>query len=217
MKKRPAVIEINRKPTVRLITGGRSWHNGGDIEIYQYAMSLQLAARRLVDMVELENPRSHWADSPIILLYRQALELHLKFLVDAGDNFLKTRVDPISLASTHSLRWLAQITRQIIRKVGCENTFTCEGVASLTDFGAFIEEVESLEPVTRAIRSSNGPSSVSDSFLSFDVVRFARRLDGLLQLLDVTADALAAAWDQRVKPSGKETFPPRNSFKPTIH
>jgi hypothetical protein len=175
MKKKPPVLRLPNRNTVAQSTQ-RSWHNGGDIEIYCYALSLQQAARTLVEKVELENPRSHWADSPITLLYRQALELHLKLLVGAGSNFLKTKVDPISVASTHSLRWLAQITGQIIKKVGWEKTFTCQGVTSLADFGALVNEVESLEPVAQAIRSSKGRNSVSDSFLRFDIVQFARRV-----------------------------------------
>jgi hypothetical protein len=216
MKKKPPVLKFPNQEAAAHVDE-RHWHNGGDIEIYQYALSLQQAAITLVDRVNLENPRSHWADSPIILLYRQALELLLKLLVGAGNNFLKTKVDPISLASTHSVRWLAQITAQIVRKVGWENTFTCEGVASLADFRALVNEVESLEPVSQAIRSSKGPNSVSDSFLSFDVVQFARRLDTLLDLLDATADTLAAEWDQRGAVSGKEKFHAGDDFKPTIH
>ena len=215
MKKKPPIIRFPRNAKVE--SDDRSWHNGGDIEIYEYALSLQQAARTLVEKLELENPRSHWADTPITLLYRQALELHLKLLIGAGNNVLKTKVDPISLASTHSLRWLAQITGQIIRKVGWENTFTCQSITSLTDFGALVNEVESLEPVAQAIRSSKGRNSVSDSFLRFDVVQFARRLDGLLDLLDATADGLAATWDQRKQVSGEEKFHAWDNINPTIH
>ena len=211
MKKKLPVLRFPMKGKAE--SAERSWHNGGNIEIYCYALSLQQAARTLIEKLELENPRSHWADSPIVLLYRQALELHLKLLVGAGTNFLQTKVDPISLASTHSLRWLAQITGQIIREVGWEKTFKCQGITSLTDFGALVNEVESLEPVAQAIRSSKGRNSVSDSFLRFDVVQFARRLDCLLELLDVTADALAATSE---KLSGEEIFQGGDDFKPTI-
>jgi hypothetical protein len=142
----------------------------------------------------------------------------LKLLVGAGTNFLKTIVDPISLASTHSLRWLAQITDQIIRKVGWEKTFTCQSITSLNDFRVLVNEVESLEPVAQAIRSSKGRNSVSDPFLGFDVVQFARRLDCLLDLLDVTTDALAATQDQRRQGiSARIDFRPGEHFKPTIH
>ena len=57
----------------------------------------------------------------------RSIELHLKTLVDEGSNFLKEGTDPLSLAKTHSLRWLAQIVCQIIKAVRWENEFKCDG------------------------------------------------------------------------------------------
>lgn len=133
-------------------------------------------------------------------LYRQALELNLKLLVGEGSNFLKTRTDPISLSTTHSLRWLALIVCQIIRAVKWEREFTCEGVSSFAGFSALVSEVESYDHVARAIRSSSakGPDPVPEFYRTFKVFRFAMKLDALLDLLHVTADALAATWDQRL-------------------
>jgi hypothetical protein len=75
--------------------------------------------------------------------------------------------------------------------VGWESDFTCEGVLSLTDFSALVNEVEAFDPVARAIRfSAKDPAAVLEYYRTFDIVQFARRLDGLLDLLDVTADAL---------------------------
>jgi hypothetical protein len=52
-------------------------------------------------------------------------------------------------------------------------------------------------------------------------VQFAKKLDDLLDLLDVTADALAATWDQRAdqhaEVSGEEKFHAGGNIKPTIH
>jgi hypothetical protein len=50
-----------------------------------------------------------------------------------------------------------------------------------------------------------------------NVVQIARKLDALLDLLDTTADALAATWDQRVEVSGEEKFHAGDNIKPTIH
>jgi hypothetical protein len=44
---------------------------------------------------------------------------------------------------------------------------------------------------------SKDPNPVSQYYRTFNVVQFAKKLDGLLDLLHVTADALAATWDQR--------------------
>ena len=140
-------------------------------------------------------------------------------MVGEGSNFLKSRTDPISLSHTHSLRWLAQIACQIIKAVRWESNFKCEGVASLADFSALVNDVELLDPVTQAIRSSRAKraNSISQYYATFDVVQFAKRMDGLLDLLDVTADALAATWDQHAEVSGEEDFQPADGIKPTIH
>jgi len=227
MNKKPFSTRIP-KPTPRTRSALPTWHNGADAEIHLYARSLQNAAKTLVGKLDLnpeldqaldQSARTDWDACPIVLLYREALELHLKALVGQGSNFLKTRTDPISLSQTHSLRWLAQIVCQIIRTVSWENDFTGGGVSSLADFSALVSEVESFDPVTRAIRSAGAkdPNSVSQYYRTFNVVQFAEKLDGLLDLLDATADALAATWDQRTEISGEEKFHATGTIKPTIH
>lgn len=227
MNKKPPVRRI-LKPTPETRSALQSWHNGADAEIHLYARSLQNAAKTLIGKLEQDqevdqSARTDWDACPIVLLYREALELHLKALVGEGSNFLKTRTDPISLSQTHSLRWLTQIVCQIIRTVKWESDFTCEGVSSLADFSALVNEVESFDPFTRAIRSaaaSSGakdPKSVSQYYRTFKVVQFAKKLDGLLDLLDATADALAATWDQRTEVSGEEKSHAGGTIKPTIH
>ena len=225
MNKKPPLKRIF-EPKPRAKSTLPSWHNGADAEIHLYARSLQQAAKTLVGKLEPDqeldqepdqSARTDWDACPIVLLYREALELQA--LVGEGSNFLKTRTHPISLFRTHSLRWLAQIVCQIIRTVGWEADFTCEGVSSLADFSALVDEVESFDPVTRAIRSSRakGANSVSQFYRTFNVAQFAKKLDGLLDLLGATADALAATWDLQTEVSGEETFHARGNIKPTIH
>jgi hypothetical protein len=191
------------------------WHNGGVIEIHQYARSLQDAVKTLVGELD-RNARTDWAACPIVLLYRQALEIHLKLLVGERSNFLVPPNDHITLHKTHSLRWLAQIVCQIIKKVGWEGEFKCEGVSSLADFSALVNDVEIFDPVCRAIRSSRSPNSVSDFYRTFDIFQFAAKLDALLELLDSTADALAAEWDHREESAAGAEISGED-FKPTIH
>jgi hypothetical protein len=183
-------------------TGSRrtveSWHGDGDIEIRQYTRSIQSAAKTLVGSLDLDqNSRTDWDAAPVVLLYRQALELHLKLLVGEGSGFLPSPTDPISLSTTRSLRWLAQIVGQIVRAVGWESEFKCEGASSLAEFTALVNEVEIFDPVARIVRSSRNPQSVSEFYRTFDIFNFSRRLDAVLNLLDSTADALAAEWDLR--------------------
>src|SRR6266852_2411155 len=129
------------KPKAKKSVAIESWHKGADAEIHLYARSLQNAAKSLVQTLEPElSPATAWDVWPIVCLYRQALELYLKALVGEGSNFLKSKTDPISLYRTHSLRWLAQIVCQVIKTVGRESDFTCEGVSNLAEFSSLVNE-----------------------------------------------------------------------------
>ncbi len=215
MKKKPPVVPFP-DPKAVAQPDERHWHNGGDIEIMMYARSLHRTAMKLVGTLDLEpNPKTAWDACPVILLYREATELYLKALIDEGGDFLKERTDSISLAKTHSLRWLAQIICQIIKAVKWENEFKCEGVASLADFSALVSELEALDPVGVLVRpgSRRADHWVPDQLLPPNVVQFAKKLDALIALLDATADALAAKSDQV---SGGNDFRADDDFGPTL-
>ena len=191
-KKRSAVQSIQSK---RVASQERSWHNGGDIELHLYARSLRRAVKTLIVNLDLRpNPVSGWDAAPIILLYRQALELQLKELVGEGSSLLQNPVDPLTLYKTHSLRWLAQIGCQIIKTAGWEAKFTCEGVADLAAFSALIGELEATDPVVSAVMSIDRrrDGSVPPLLQPQNVVSLSKRLDSVLDLLDATTDALAA-------------------------
>jgi hypothetical protein len=218
MRKKSPIRRTNRPEAAGRIDD-RSWHNGGDIEIGLYARSLHKAAKTLIESLDLQpNPKTAWDACPVILLYRQAVELQLKSLIGEGGNFLKERTDPLTLYKTHSLRWLAQIVCQIIKAVKWENEFRCEGVASIADFSALVDELESLDPVAIAERpASRRPDGwVPDQLLPPNVVQFAKKLDALLDLLAATADGLAA-WDLRKDGvSSVSDLDPGDDFGPTI-
>jgi len=218
MKKRS--VSRFTKPTVKKSGAAEGWHGGADAEINLYARSLQKAALSLARALESQpGTRTPWDVCPIIWLYRQALELQLKALVGEGSNFLKSKTDPISLYRSHSLRWLAQVVCQVIKTVGWESDFACEGVSNLTEFNSLVNEVESLEPVSRAVHFANasGYGSVTQTFQKIDALEFARKLDALLELLEVTADALAATWEQRAEVAVDGDLGGGNNFGPTIH
>lgn len=215
MKKKPAAKRIAApKPVPTLHIG--DWHNGAEIEIYSYARSLRKAAATLL-LKRQEDPtgRTDWDVCPILLLYRQTLELHLKVLVGDGSPFLKNR-NSFSLSQTRSLPWLAQLVCQVIKAVKWENEFTCSGIGNLADFSALVNEVESLDAAVKAIHTVrfDPPNSLAIFYRTFNIVEFAKKLDALLDLLDVTADLLSAAWDLE---QDERPFPPEVGQKPTIH
>jgi hypothetical protein len=100
-----------------------------------------------------------------------------------------------------------------------EDEFKCEGVASLADFSAVVAELEALDPVAFAVRpGSRRPDGwVPPQLQPLNVIRFAGKLDGLLDLLAATADGLAATWDlQREGMLEGPEFEAGDDFKPTI-
>jgi len=218
MKKKPPVLRFP-KPKAVFESDDRHWHNGGDIEIALYARSLHKAAKNLIATLNLKpNPKTAWDACPAILLYRQSVELHLKALVGEGGNLLPSPTDPITLYKTHALRWLAQIVCQIIKAVRWENQFKCEGIATLADFSGVVTELEALDPVSIAVhsRSRDRDGSVPHQLQPPTVVQFAKNLDRLLELLDSTADALAAECDLRSE-GPTEGNGDTGGFEPTIH
>src|SRR5664279_6581616 len=178
MKKKPPVLRL-AEPKAVFQGDERSWHNGGDIEIGLYARSLRKAAKTLIATLNLEpNSKTAWDACPAILLYRQSVELHLKALVGEGSNFLPSPTDAISLYKTHSLRWLAQIVCQIIKAVRWEDEFKCEGIATLADFSAVVNELEALDPLSIAVQAGSRPrdGSVPHQLQPPKVVQFAKNL-----------------------------------------
>ena len=218
MKKQQPALRIEN-PKALAQPADRCWHNGGDVEIQQYAKALRKAGRALIEKLDVDrNPKTAWDACPVVLLYREATELHLKALAGEGSNFLPSPTDHITLFQTHSLRWLAQIVCRIIRAVKRESDFKCEGVASLAEFSALVNKVEAFSPIPKVVQSirTAGPDSITQLYRTFDIVQFGRKLDALLDLLDVTADSLAATWNQQVAVPGEVTFHAGDDIKPTI-
>jgi hypothetical protein len=214
VKKKPPVIQFPNPKAVPQ-PDDRRWHSGGDVEIGFYARSLHLAAKKLIATLDLEP----WDACPVVLLYRQAIELQLKLLVDEGSNFLPSPTDPLSLAKTHSLRWLAQIVCQIIKTVKWETEFKSDGISSLADFSALVDELEELDPVAVAMRPGNrrAVGAVPDQLQPPNVIRLAKKLDSLLDLSAATADGLAAEWDlQRDGISSEADLDAGDDFGSTI-
>jgi hypothetical protein len=216
MKKKSSVLTLPN-PSRTLDGDMRSWHNGGDFEITLYARSLRKAAKSLIATLDLKpHPTTAWDGCPVMLLYREAVELQLKLLVGEGCHFLPAPTDPISIYKTHSLRWLARIVCQIIKVVRWEEQFTCDGISTLAGFTAVVHELEALQPVSVAAHSGGRPfdGSVPQQLQPPNIVQFAAKLDGLLDLLDATADALAAEWDLR---SARPGLRASGGITPTIH
>jgi hypothetical protein len=193
-----------------------NWRNILEPDFYLYARSFHAAAKRLAASLD-SAPLTTFDLCPVLMAYRKAVELGLKVLVlGDGGNFLPTRPDPISVHKTRSVSWLAQFVCQIITTLNWKEEFRCKGVESLADFKSVIEDVNAIDADFRAFRCPADPvttDAVSDE-LTTTVRKVVHRLDALLDLLDATADALAAEWDLR---SGKNDLDGGTEFKPIVH
>lgn len=189
------------------------WHNGADVEIHLCADSLQRAAKCLVERLDpREDTKAAWDTAPIILLYRQAVELGLKALVGEGAVFLKTPTDHITLYKTHSLPWLAQIVCQILEGIEWQADFKRDGISSMAEFRAFIAEFDAMDPVFCAIQSDrrNRGQGIPERLRKSNVLKFISTLDALIGLLGATADALASTKDLLQDQTGP-------GAEPTVH
>jgi hypothetical protein len=177
------------------------WHNVPEKEFFMYARVFNMAAKKLAMMTELDSgPSAKFAVCPVVFMYRHALELQLKALVlGDGSNFLATKPDRMSVFKTQSVSWLSQFVCQIVTALKWEDEFKCEGIETLADFKAVVEDINSIDPGPQAFRypTNTEARDSADSNSTFSVRDFAQRMDALLVLLDRTADALAATWDER--------------------
>jgi hypothetical protein len=212
--------QMRKKPTVSrsstskpgLDNSLRKCHNVPPWELFLYARSFHLAAKALAATFLPEaNSLSDFDAYPVIFMYRHALELHLKaFVLGEGANFLETKPDPISIRNSHSISWLAQFVCQIITAVKWEEEFRCEGINTLADFKAFIDDVSSVDPGLYTFRWPINPREQSA------VHEFGQKMDAVIGLLESTADALAAEWDMRSEVGEIEDDLAGGGFEPTV-
>jgi hypothetical protein len=206
----------NRQPR-RLAPNPRSRNrrNVPPQDLFLHARSFHAAGKKLVEMLEFDSgPFTDLAACcPVVFLYRHALELHLKAIVlGEGGNFLATMPDPLSIHKTHSVSWLSQFVVQIVTALKWEPEFKCQGVESLDDFKAVVEEVNSVDAGSYAFWLPVEAEAKG----CFDVRGFATRMDALLALLDATADGLAAEWDLRSEGTAVGFNGDDGGFEPTI-
>jgi hypothetical protein len=188
-------------------------------DLFIYAQSFHKAAQTLAAAFQASTGPFVEADaSAVVFIYRHAIELHLKALVlGDGGNFLGTTPDALSVHKTHSVSWLAQFVCQIITAVKWEKEFKCEGIENLADFKAVIEELNAVDPGSYVFRlpvSTEGQDSVPGQ-VKLTIREFGRKMDALLNLLDSTADALAATCDLHTE-TGLEGDWSDGGFEPPI-
>src|SRR5215470_16366462 len=169
-----------------------TWRNVPEQDFHLYARSYHEAAKRLASTLDSATATT-FDVCPVLSAYRKAVELSLKVIVlGEGRNFLPTKPDLIAVHKTRSVSWLAQFVRQIITALKWEDIFNCEEIGSLAAFKAVIEEVNDIDPEFYTFRCPADPGSSAGADRATAARVFIRRLDAMIDLLDNTADALAA-------------------------
>jgi hypothetical protein len=185
--------------------------NAWEKDLYFYAQSVHKAAKKLAGTLQLgSNPLGEFDAYPVLFMYRHATELFLRAMVlDEGGNFLPTKPDAISVSKSRSVSWLAQFVAHIITILKWEEQFRCVGVEDLSGLKAVIEEVNGIDVGHPMFRLPGDTGTTPANLI--------RRLDALLDLLDSTADALAAEWDLRNDAMDVENqWPNGDDFKTKI-
>lgn len=190
-----------------------NWRNLHGHDYFLFARAYHSAAKKLARMLDVDpGPIPEFDLCPILSAYRHAIELHLKVIVlGEGGKFLAIRPDELSIEKTRSLSWLAQFVTQIVTTLRWEEEFKTEGIESLADFKAVIEEANEIDPAFDPFRC---PVDFQPEAVKSAVVDFVRRLDDVVELLAQTADSLAAEWDLRSDPTALD--PDWPGGKPTI-
>jgi hypothetical protein len=199
------------------------WRDIDEHDYFLHARSFHTAAKKLVRLLDVDPGFLPELDfCPALTLYRHAVELHLKVIVlGEGGRFLATPPDELSVQKTRSLSWLAQFVCQIVTTLRWEDAFRTTGIENLAGFKAVIEEANGIDPTYRSFvcpaEPPGGTAGVGPIGLRSHVLAFLERMDALIELLEVTADGLAAEWALRANPEFADDWPEDDSgFHPTI-
>jgi hypothetical protein len=192
-----------------------NWHHSPEDESGFYGHSLYKAAQSLVRRLESDkNLQNDWDACPVVLMYRQAVELCLKAIIlGSGANFLPSkRPDPAWVYSNHSLRLLLLKAWRVVRAAGLDQDFKYEGVSDLAEMRSILDDLDSLDARSFAFRYPVASTERQAFYgpLTFNVLDFAKQMDAVLDLLSATDDALAATWDikdERTEVDGGGTGP----------
>src|ERR1035441_8792546 len=114
-------MKKKRSPGSRLFVSDPRPHRAvlnrdNERDLWLHARSFHNAAKTLAGALELDSGQVTDFDvSPVVFMYRHAVELHLKAIVlGEGGKFLATKPDALSVHKTHSVSWLVQFVVQII-------------------------------------------------------------------------------------------------------
>jgi hypothetical protein len=171
-------------------------------EFMLYGDTYHRAAKQLLEIAISGRGSDSLETCPIVFLYRQALELHLKSIIINGNNILrlegKEETAGQDIFTDHSLTRLLAAAEPIIEFMGWkEGGFEKDCIENFEDCKTVIRDFNAIDPGSYAFRypvDKRGQGSVEHHF-AFDVRRLAAILNPVLELLSGAAYALDDAYD----------------------
>ncbi len=179
-------------------------------EFMLYGDAYHKAAKELFKTVMAGRGNHSLETCPIVFLYRQALELHLKSIIIHGNNILrlegKEETAGPDIFKSHSLTKLLAAAEPIIEFMGWEERgFENDLIENFDDVKKIIEDFNEIDPGSYAFRypiDTKGKGSVEHHF-AFDIRRVAAMLNPLLDVLSGAAYALDDAYDSMQQAYGE--------------
>jgi hypothetical protein len=201
----------NRSNPVTLFRPGKTMHGNVVLnfvgspngEFRVYASAYRRAGRSLAVSLAAKGGYRDLDACPIVFLYRHALELYLKAIVRRGQDLVslagkKLPIKPRALEE-HKLAPLWMPIQYIFTHLSWTWSTEVEGARTLEDIKKLLQEVDQFDSGSYSFRypvDTKGKSSVSRHFC-FNVLEFAKQVEGALGLLEGTADNLEEEWDQQ--------------------
>lgn len=144
---------------------------------------------------------------PIVFLYRHALELYLKTIIDLGNNSLQLSGRQPESLTGHDISALLPAVKKTLDSLDCSDIWTAPMFRSFSDLERVVRAVNEMPfdafryPIDRAGQNELLPDS-----LCFNAMTFADKLDAMLDLLH---SAAIRAYDTfQAEAKALSAFPP---------
>jgi hypothetical protein len=180
--------------TLRLFVENKSgntvlnWHHAPEKEFHLYGQAFWNAGKALLQNERLDRlPIASFDASPIVYLYRHALELFLKeILIGRGGELISPSPSPETvLNKNHSLTQLLPDIRRIFVACGWDKTFGSKTTVTFDDLTAIVEEFERAGPPSAFSYPVNKHLTAQlNSHFTFSVRRFASTMNEVLDMLN---------------------------------
>lgn len=172
-----------------------------------YAHGYHEAGRALARRMRRSAGYADYHGYPMLFLYRHALELYLKAIVLRGAELAgllspdKPSVNLNGVLRCHRLSWFIPRLEAVFRGIGWEWETDVPGARSFEEFKELVEEIDRLDGDSYCFRypvNTLGASNLPRDLI-INVLKFARSMDPVLDLLDGGVVGIEHRFDRRAE------------------